>query len=275
MKILEEKRWLMVKVFPRVINISPEMERLASPSKGAGRKSLGNDANIREIYYIKIDQLIPFKNQARKKFNDDEIEDLKKSIIEVGVRQPLSVLKVPDSDTFEIVSGERRFQAAKRAGLEKIPCLILSEYEDPSAIALIENLHREDLHPIELGEAIKKALDGFNHGDIKKLSEQIGVQRTKISEALKFQSLPESVKSILLEKNITSRIMLRKISALTSEKEQLNFINTHSELRNRKIGEIIVSGSGQIKIAVNISKITDDQKKALIAEMKEIMTTIS
>ena len=108
-------------------DLSPGMNRMIAPrTSGSGRTSVGLEDNIGEFYYIEIERLIPFRNQARQKFNQDELNQLADSIKEVGIRQPLSIMAIPErSGYYEVISGERRLRAARIAGLTKIPCFIL------------------------------------------------------------------------------------------------------------------------------------------------------
>ena len=109
------------------------------------------------VVYIDINDIKPNRNQPRKKFNDERIAELAASIQEHGIIQPLIVRKADSG--YELVAGERRWRAARKAALEKVPCLVrdLSE-EENALVAIIENMQREDLDPIEEAEGLNKMI---------------------------------------------------------------------------------------------------------------------
>ena len=135
----------------RYRDISPELEKLATPvSSQNSRVSIGFEDEVGEFYYFSVDDLIPYKNQARSIFDEDEINKLSDTIKQHGVRQPLSIIKSKIVlDKYEVVSGERRLRAAKLAALKKVPCIIIKDEKDADEISLIENIQRQDLHPLE------------------------------------------------------------------------------------------------------------------------------
>lgn len=183
--------------------VSKELEIMSKPSPAPStRTSVGLDQVVGEYYFIDVNQLRPFRNQARKSFDEEEITKLADSIKEYGIRQPLTVIK-GESRLYEVVSGERRLRAAKRAGLDKVPCIILKDPKDSNSIALIENIHREDLHPIELGSMYKKLIEekAFKNQDV--LASSISVPKSVVSEYIKFANLPEEVRSSAIKQNIT------------------------------------------------------------------------
>lgn len=192
---------------------SPQLERLASPNfETTSRASIGMEKFVGEYFYLDVEKLIPFRNQARKIFDKEEIEQLAKTIKEHGIRQPLTVLKSEIKEGyFEVVSGERRLRAAKLAGLTKVPCIIMNDAFVAEEVALIENIQRSDLHPIELGRALKKLLENARWGGQIELAEKLGIKESSVSESLKFAELPEEIVTIILEKNLKSRDLLRRI----------------------------------------------------------------
>jgi len=177
-----------------------------------------------EFYYIKIDNLIPFKKQSRKRFDIDSIRMLALTIKEHGIRQPLTIVKSKDSDKFEIVSGERRYLAAKMNLMEKVPCIILQDYKMAEEIALIENIQREDLNPIELGDSYKILYESGYYATQMQIAEKLGVSRTQVTEYMKLASLNPNIKKLLIKNNFVDRNFLRKIMSLQSDEERLSFI---------------------------------------------------
>ena len=181
-------------------------------SNSTSRTSLGLERSVGEYFYISVDDLIPFANQARKNFSEEDINSLAASITQYGVRQPLTVIASSlDTSKYEVVSGERRLRAAKVAGLLKVPCIITKDASQSDAIALIENIHRTDLHPIELGMAYKTLLDkGIFHSQAE-LASSIATNEQSVSENLKYAELPEAIREKIIKDNITSRDRLRAL----------------------------------------------------------------
>src|SRR4030043_765945 len=129
-----------------------------------------------EVIYLDIDRIFPGEHQPRKSFRDDSLKELAPSIKEKGVLQPVIVSRVGDG-TFRLVTGERRWRAASLAGLKKIPALIKNvASRDSLEIALIENIQREDLNPIEAAEAFNKLITEFNLTQ-EDLSGRVGKER--------------------------------------------------------------------------------------------------
>lgn len=192
---------------------SPQLERLASPDfETTSRASVGMEKFVGEYFYLDVEKLIPFRNQARKIFDKEEIEQLARTIQEHGIRQPLTILKSEIKEGFfEVVSGERRLRAAKLAGLAKVPCIIMNDAALAEEVALIENIQRSDLHPIELGRALKKLLENARWGGQVELAEKLGIKESSVSESLKYAELPEEITTTILERNLRSRDLLRRV----------------------------------------------------------------
>ncbi len=150
----------------RLKEISKSYDKLASPNPNAKlRPSIGLDGNIGEFFYLNVENLKTYSKQARKCFDLEELNKLAETIREHGVRQPLSVIKTEEPGIYQVISGERRLRAAKISGLEKVPCIILSDTAKVEEIAVIENIQRADLYPIELSNAYTSLLKSFNHGE--------------------------------------------------------------------------------------------------------------
>ena len=189
---------------------SEEMLRLATPRENRGRASIGMDDRVREYFYISLDKLIPFKNQARSYFNKVELDNLAHSIREYGIRQPLTVIRSPEYEgKFEIVSGERRARAAGLVGLDSVPCIIMTDYSRAEAVAIIENIHRADLHPVELAKAYKSLSDNGTFSSKEEVANSLGVSRSSFYEALKVLELPKDVQQGLIDNNVRSRDKIR------------------------------------------------------------------
>lgn len=149
-----------------------------------------------EVIYLDIDRIFPGEQQPRKTFRDDSLRELAASIREKGVLQPVIVSRVGDG-SFRLVTGERRWRAATLAGLKKIPALIKNvASKDSLEIALIENIQREDLNPIEAAEAFSRLIIEFNLTQ-EALSDRVGKDRATIANFLRLLKLPEEVKSFI------------------------------------------------------------------------------
>ena len=176
-------------------------------------ESILTENSYTSVQFIEIDRLISFKNQRRSYFNNEKIKTLADTIKEHGIRQPLTVIQSDDDPVkFEIVSGERRYLAAKMLGMDKVPCIIIHNKKAAEEIAIIENVQRVDLHPIELGKAYKGLLDNGIVNSKSDLAAKIGVPRTQVSEYINFANFPDKIVFDLISNDITSRRILRKIS---------------------------------------------------------------
>jgi ParB family chromosome partitioning protein len=162
---------------------------------GKGLEALIPDKG-EEVVHIDINRIFPGEQQPRKTFRDDSLKELAASIKEKGVLQPVIVSRVGDG-TFRLVTGERRWRAASLAGLTKIPVLVKNvASKDSLEIALIENIQREDLNPMEAAEAFSRLIIEFNLTQ-ENLSDRVGKDRATIANHLRLLKLPEEVKSFI------------------------------------------------------------------------------
>lgn len=199
------------------------------------RVSIYTESHKGEYYNIDVKKLIPFKKQSRKTFDKTELEELAKTIKNYGIRQPLTILPSEEEGKYEIISGERRWRAAQIIGLNKVPCIILQNKNTAEEIALIENVQRKDLHPIELMEGIKNLLNKKVCKSQQEIAEKIGISRTIVVETLALQKLPVFIQQKLLVNKIKSRELLRKLLK-SSEKEQEIIVNNFiKKIKNTKL----------------------------------------
>ena len=162
---------------------------------GKGLEALIPDKG-EEVIHLDIDRIFPGEQQPRKTFRDDSLKELSASIKEKGVLQPIIVSRKGDG-TFRLVAGERRWRAAALAGLKKIPSLVKNvASRDSLEIALIENIQREDLNPIESAEAFNRLITEFNLTQ-EELSDKVGKDRATIANYLRLLKLPDEVKTLL------------------------------------------------------------------------------
>ncbi len=149
-----------------------------------------------EVIYLDIGRIFPGDQQPRKTFRDDSLRELAVSIKEKGILQPVIVSRVGDG-SFRLVTGERRWRAAALAGLKKIPALIKNvASKDSLEIALIENIQREDLNPMEAAEAFSRLITEFEMTQ-EDLSDKVGKDRATIANYLRLLKLPDEVKSLI------------------------------------------------------------------------------
>ncbi len=159
--------------------------------------------SVNTVLYIDSSQLVAGSFQPRRVFTTEALADLVVSIKEKGVLQPLLVRKSAQKNQYEIIAGERRFRASKMAGLTKVP-VIVKDFTDKEAleVAIIENLQREDLNPLEEAEAYKRLMKEFHYKQ-EDLSRVIGKSRSHLANMIRLLDLPDEVKMLLEKKEIT------------------------------------------------------------------------
>lgn len=153
------------------------------------------------IQNLKIIDVEPNKEQPRRNFDEESIEELASSIKEYGVIQPIIVTK--QKDYYQIVAGERRWRASKKAGLSEIPAIV-REYDKQknSEIALIENIQRQDLNPIEKAMAIRELLDTYNLTQ-QKLADKLGISRSGLANTVRILNLSPKVIELVKDGKLT------------------------------------------------------------------------
>jgi ParB family chromosome partitioning protein len=172
---------------------------------GRGLSSLIGDSEVSENKTkISISSIVRNKYQPRKKFEKESLEELTNSIRVRGIIQPIIVRKSDDQDNkFEIVAGERRWQAAQNAGLHEIPTVVIKADKLKSLeFSIVENVQRKDLNPIEEAQGYKKLIDDFYY-DQDKVAKFIGKSRTHISNCLRLLSLPKEVIGLIIDEKIS------------------------------------------------------------------------
>ena len=216
---------------------------------GRGLSSLIGDSDIKSSNdKISISSIIPNKNQPRKIFEKEALEDLKNSIKERGIIQPLIVRKSNDQNgMFELIAGERRWQAAQSAGLHEVPVVVIEADNLKSLeLAIIENVQRKDLNPIEEAESYKNLIDNFGY-DQDKVSVFIGKSRSHISNSLRLLSLPQKIIEMIKNEKISqghAKVLIGLDNALLLAekiiKKKLSVRQTESLVR------IVKNGSNKI-----------------------------
>lgn len=194
------------------------MAKKSGLGKGFGIHALIPDAPAPEgeTSFLKTDQIEPNREQPRKSFDREKLEALAASIRENGMVQPIIVTK--EKDYFRIVAGERRWRAAKLLGLEEVPVIVRSYTGlEADQIALVENLQRDDLNPMEEAGGYRKLMDKYGMTQ-EEVSRKIGKSRPAVANALRLLSLPEDIQK-LLEENKLSAGHARALLALPSAKK--------------------------------------------------------
>ena len=173
---------------------------------GRGLSSLIGETKIEpQKNQVSISDLVPNKYQPRKIFDEASLEDLTNSIKERGMIQPIIVRNSNDDRSkFEIIAGERRWLAAQRAGLHNVP-VVITEADDLKSLefAIVENVQRHDLNPLEEAQGYKRLIDEFSY-DQEKVSKFIGKSRSHITNCLRLLTLPVDVIKLIEDKKITA-----------------------------------------------------------------------
>ena len=178
--------------------IPPKRSARAQAQDSAANKNANKSGEV----ILKINDVEPNKNQPRRTFNEDSLIELSESIKQHGIVQPLVVAK--QKDYYEIIAGERRWRAAKIAGLKEVP-VIIKDYspQEIMEVALIENIQREDLNPIEEAKAYKNLIDEYNLKQ-DQVAEKVSKSRTAVTNALRLLKLDDRVQEMLINENISS-----------------------------------------------------------------------
>ena len=241
---------------------------------GRGLSSLIGDSDIKSSNdKISISSIIPNKNQPRKIFEKEALEDLKNSIKERGIIQPLIVRRSNDQNgMFELIAGERRWQAAQSAGLHEVPVVVVEADNLKSLeLAIIENVQRKDLNPIEEAESYKNLIDNFGY-DQDKVSVFIGKSRSHISNSLRLLSLPEKIIEMIKNEKISqghAKVLIGLDNALLLAekiiKKNLSVRQTESLVR------IIKNGSNKIYKSKDTNVLATEKELAEKIGMRVIL----
>ena len=212
-----------------------------------------------QIVELKIVDVEPNKDQPRKEFDKEKLDELADSISKHGVIQPIIVTK--QGSIYQIVAGERRWRASKQAGLKKIPAIIRN-YDEIKImeVALIENLQRENLNPVEEALGYKSLMETFNLTQ-DKISERVGKSRSAIANSLRLLNLPDKVLS-MLEKGDISTGHAKVILSVNNKNEQI------------QIAEQVVERKMSVRETENYIKSKSKNKKAPTSQSSEVKMAI-
>ena len=176
----------------------------------------------KDVVVLKTSMLEPNKEQPRKSFDSEKIDELAQSIKQYGIIQPIIVCK--KDDYYQIIAGERRWRAAQKAGVKEVP-VVVKEYSDReiAEISLIENIQREDLNPIEEALSYKQLIDDY-HLTQEELAQRVSKSRTVITNAMRLLKLHKDVQKMLVDGRLSAG-HARAILALEDPKQQLKIAN--------------------------------------------------
>ena len=173
---------------------------------GRGLSSLIGETKIKKsTTSLLLSEIVPNKYQPRKNFDEENLDDLTNSIKERGVIQPIIVRKSDtENSKYEIIAGERRWLAARKAGLHNIP-VVVTEADDLKSLefAIVENVQRHDLNPLEEAQGYKRLIDEFSY-DQDKVSKFIGKSRSYITNSLRILNLPSEILTYIEKKKISA-----------------------------------------------------------------------
>jgi ParB family chromosome partitioning protein len=181
-------------------------------------------ADSGRIWQIPISEIVPNEHQPRKVFSHQELEDLVASIKKHGVLQPVTVTEKPDGG-YELIAGERRLRSSQIAGLATVPAIVRSATnQEKLELALIENIQRQDLNPIEEAFAYQRLMEEF-HLTQQQVSEQVGKSRSVIANMVRLLDLPEEIQKALMDGKLSAG-KAKAILSLKDENEQMKMFRS-------------------------------------------------
>ncbi len=251
------------------------LDRLIPPTQTDSQKTKEVMKEIiKEVDKIDINKIEPNVSQPRKNFNEDTLQELADSIKQHGLIEPLIVQK-GKKGFYQIIAGERRWRASKIAGLKKVP-VIVKEYTNQQIveIALIENIQREDLNPIEEAEAYQRLIEEY-HLKQDEIAEKVSKSRVAITNALRLLKLDRRVRTMLIEDKIKSGHARALLSIEDGELQYDTAIRIFDEKlsvrETEKLVKKILHGKEEKK---NNNIVEDEQLKVVLANFEERLKTI-
>ncbi len=218
------------------------------------------DSSVDEVHYrvIPLDRIAPNPMQPRQRFDEVALAELTESVRQNGLVQPLVVRK--DGTGFTLVAGERRYRASRMAGLEKVPAVIMDELNDIRMLelALVENVQRQDLNPLELAEAYRRLIDQCGLTQAQ-LAQRVGRSRVAVANHLRLLGLPDSIKRLIAEGRLTEG-HARALLALDNESRML------------EMAERIVTNSLTVR---DVEQAAPEKKKRRRLEVKRLSPALA
>jgi len=257
---------------------------------GRGLSSLIGEVKVEaQTNQLQVSDIVPNKYQPRKIFDETNLDDLTNSIKERGMIQPIIVRKSNDDKSkFEIIAGERRWLAAQRAGLHNVP-VVITEADDLKSLefAIVENVQRHDLNPLEEAQGYKRLIDEFSY-DQQKVSKFIGKSRSHITNSLRLLSLPDEVLKLIEMQKLTAghakilvglnnasfvanKIIEKKLSVRQTENFVKIFKNKKKSTLTKDTNIIALELSVSNKIGLNVNIQNNKRNKGKISfEYKDL-----
>ena len=242
-----------------------------------------NEKTLSNFVEIEISKIVVNPFQPRKEFEQDKLIELKNSIIEHGLMQPITVKEVIGG--YELVAGERRLRAFKLAGKERIPAIITSISSDVEQIekALIENIQREDLNPIEIAVSYQQLIEKCNYTQ-EELAVRVGKERSTVTNLLRLLKLPASIQDLLKIKKISGG-HARALLSLENDLDMITVANdivakglsvraTEALVKDIGSEKIILSKDGKKKIQPNNQVAITTEEQVIIEELQNKLRTI-
>jgi ParB family transcriptional regulator, chromosome partitioning protein len=226
------------------------------------------------ILDIEVDKIQLNPHQPRQKFDHDELEDLINSIRVYGIIQPLIVTRI-DNNNFQLIAGERRLRSAKILNLATVPVIVREAKEQEKLeLALIENLQRKNLNPLEEAISFKRLLDEFNLTQ-ETVAQKLGKKRSSVANTLRLLALPEEVQKAILDEKITEG-HARAIAALESESDQKELLRKilQNQLTVRdvetQVKKVKFSGHDRARNIDPVMKEKEDKLRSILGHKIEI-----
>lgn len=182
-------------------SLIPNKNNFQETQTGQAGQEDGNSAGGERISQVSVDNIQENPLQPRKQFTDHKLDELVESIKDFGIIQPLIATK--NKDGYELIAGERRLRAAKKAGLEKVPVIIrAAKNQEKLEVALIENIQRENLNPIDLAHAYRKLVNEFQLTQ-EEVARKVSKARSSVTNTMRMLNLPGEIQSALIEGKLT------------------------------------------------------------------------
>ena len=252
-------------LIPNKVNANKETETV--------KVNAGSEKNETDGIFVNINKVEPNREQPRKNFDEDSLVDLSESIKQVGVLQPLLVLD--KKDYYEIIAGERRWRAAKLAGLKEVPVRIMNlTDQEVVEISLVENIQRENLNPIEEAFAYKSPLTEF-HLKQDEVAERVSKSRTAVTNSMRLLKLDERVQQMVIDDMITTGHARALLGIEDAEKQFATAQKIFDEnLSVRETEKLVKKIQNNKDIPVEKKKVSDPAMEAIYHDLEEKMKSI-
>lgn len=234
----------------------------------------GEEPAVSEVVELPVDSIERNPRQPRRAFDSEELEELADSIREHGVLQPLMVAQPEDTDEYLLIAGERRLQAARQAGLSTVPAVVREATDEQLIVwALIENLQREDLNPLEAAEGYRQLAEDFDLSH-EQIAETVGKSRSTVTNTLRLLNLPEAVRAAV-EGGGISEGHARALLSLDGSEAQTAALQTvlNQDLNVRQTEALVRKLGGKRRKKRRSSPRLSPEEKALESDLRDALGT--